>query len=225
MKIKTITKLIFDLIVSLILLLPTLVLFLVIGLMIKVDSNGPILFKQQRYGRNNRPFLMYKFRTMSADAEKQQTDLMEKNEASGFLFKITLDPRQTRVGRVLRNLGIDEIPQLFNVLKGEMSLVGPRPLPVCDVDFDKLREQPDLYQKWEIRKQVRPGITGLWQLNPGDHSFNNMLELDEQYVNDFSLISDFKLIVRTVQLALSGVFPRLFSNPRDRLLKIKKHNA
>ncbi|MFA6391827.1 MAG: sugar transferase [Patescibacteria group bacterium] len=212
---RNLLKYIFDLVVALMLLIPAVLFSIVIGMIIKFDSKGPVFYRQKRYGRNNKPFMMYKFRTMIVGADKQQTALQSKNEASGFLFKMATDPRQTNVGRSLRGTGLDEIPQIFNVLKGEMSLVGPRPLPTSDVDFSKLQVQPDLYQKWEIRMKARPGITGLWQVNPGDHSFANMLELDEKYVENFSLVTDFEIIVRTAQMALSGIFPKLIRNPKN----------
>ncbi|MBU0613038.1 sugar transferase [Patescibacteria group bacterium] len=204
-------KYIFDLFIALILLVPVVFFSMVIGIVIKLESHGPVFFKQKRFGKHNKPFVMYKFRTMVKDAEKQRGSLEQKNEAEGFLFKLTEDPRETKFGRKLRNIGLDEVPQIFNVLKGEMSFVGPRPLPVNDVNFEKLRANPNQYRQWEIRELAKPGITGLWQVNPGEHSFEEMLDMDEKYVTEYSLISDLNIFLKTVMMALRGVFPGLFA--------------
>ncbi|MFA6271798.1 MAG: sugar transferase [Patescibacteria group bacterium] len=217
---RKLIKRILDLIIALLLFVPAIIFSFVVGTLIKLDSPGPVYYKQKRYGRNNRPFVMYKFRTMFVDADKQQAMLQAKNEATGFLFKMTIDPRQTNIGRSLRNTGVDEIPQIFNVLKGEMSLVGPRPLPINDVDFNELEKQPNLNSQWAIRTKVRPGITGLWQINPGSHSFSDMLGLDEKYVNNFSLRTDFEIISKTAQMALSSIFPNFIRNPKNGSKKI-----
>jgi lipopolysaccharide/colanic/teichoic acid biosynthesis glycosyltransferase len=215
-------KSIFDLVIALVLLVPAVLFSIVIGVIIKLESHGPVFFKQKRFGKNNKPFVMYKFRTMVKDAEEQRESLEQKNEAKGFLFKLTADPRETKFGRKLRNIGLDEVPQVFNVLKGEMSFVGPRPLPINDVDFEKLKKSPDQYRQWEIRKRMRPGITGLWQVNPGDHSFGEMLSLDEKYVTDYSIISDLIIFLKTAMMAVRGILPRLFSKKDNKFIAEKK---
>jgi len=173
-------------------------LFVVTGLLIKVTSSGPIFFVQERVGINKRRFRLYKFRTMIAGAEQKLAEVEHLNEVSGPVFKVKDDPRITRVGKFLRRTSIDELPQLFNVLKGEMSLVGPRPLPVRDVDgFGK---------DWQRRRfSVRPGITCLWQVNGrSDLAFDNWMDLDMQYIDEWSLWLDLKILVQTVPAVLRG---------------------
>lgn len=173
-------------------------LLIAIAVMIKLTSKGPILFQQERIGRNKRRFFIYKFRTMVADAEHMQSALEELNEASGPVFKIRNDPRITPLGRILRRTSLDELPQLFNVLRGDMSLVGPRPLPVRDYEgFD---------QDWQRRRfSVRPGITCLWQINGRSNiSFNHWMELDLQYLDEWSIWLDMKILVRTLPAVLRG---------------------
>jgi exopolysaccharide biosynthesis polyprenyl glycosylphosphotransferase len=167
-------------------------LFLATALLIKATSPGPVLFSQLRLGRNKRGFRLYKFRTMVRDAEKRQVELESMNDASGPVFKIRNDPRITSVGRVLRKTSIDELPQLFNVLKGDMSLVGPRPLPVRDYKgFD---------QDWHRRRfSVFPGITCLWQVSGRSNlSFDKWMELDMEYIDRWTLLLDFKILAKTV---------------------------
>ncbi len=173
-------------------------LFLLVGLLIKLTSPGPVFFIQERVGFNKRRFRLYKFRTMSADAELRQHEVEQLNEVSGPVFKIKDDPRLTVVGGVLRKTSIDELPQLFNVLKGDMSLVGPRPLPVRDYNgFD---------QDWERRRfSVRPGITCLWQINGRSTvSFEKWMELDMEYIDHWSLGLDFKILAKTIPAVLKG---------------------
>ncbi len=155
-------------------------LLLIVAMLIKFDSPGPALFVQERVGLNKRKFRMYKFRTMVANAEKKQLDLEKLNEADGPVFKIKEDPRITRLGKYLRKASIDEFPQLLNILKGDMSLVGPRPLPIRDYQgFD---------QDWLHRRfSVRPGITCLWQVNGrSSTTFGRWMELDMQYIDNWS---------------------------------------
>ena len=174
-------------------------LFLATALLIKATSPGPTLFSQLRLGRNKRRFRLYKFRTMVRDAEKRQVELESLNDASGPVFKIRNDPRVTSVGRVLRKTSIDELPQLFNVLKGDMSLVGPRPLPVRDYEgFD---------QDWHRRRfSVSPGITCLWQVNGRSNvSFDKWMEMDMEYIDRWSLLLDFKILAKTVPAVFRGV--------------------
>lgn len=165
-------------------------LLLLIAVLIKVTSRGPVLFVDRRVGVGQRPFHFYKFRTMARDARESQRALEERNEADGVLFKLRDDPRITGVGRVLRRLSLDELPQLFNVLKGDMSLVGPRPLPLRDYE---------LMEEWHRRRHVMlPGITGLWQVSGrSDLSFDDMVKLDLQYMETWSLKSDLHIMWRT----------------------------
>ena len=173
-------------------------LFVVAALAIKVTSPGPVLFIQERVGRNKRRFRLYKFRTMIPDAEQKMAALEHLNEVSGPVFKITDDPRITPLGKFLRRTSIDELPQLWNVLKGDMSLVGPRPLPVRDYNgFD---------QDWQRRRfSVRPGITCLWQVNGRNAvPFEKWMELDMQYIDQWSLWLDFKILLQTIPAVLRG---------------------
>ncbi|HOT96700.1 MAG TPA: sugar transferase [bacterium] len=174
---------------GLILLAP---LFLVVSLLIVCSSPGPVFFKQQRVGLNRRRFRIYKFRTMVEGAEALQSQLEHLNEADGAAFKIARDPRITPVGRWLRRTSIDEIPQLINVLRGEMSLVGPRPLPVRDVN--------NIYEQWPSRRfTMRPGLTCLWQIS-GRHRlrFNEWMRLDLKYIDEWSIWLDLKIMLRTI---------------------------
>ncbi|PIS42297.1 MAG: hypothetical protein COT24_04520 [Candidatus Kerfeldbacteria bacterium CG08_land_8_20_14_0_20_40_16] len=205
LSIQFIIKRLIDLIIALLLLVPAVLFSIVVGILIKMDSKGPALFMQRRLGKNNRIFTMYKFRTMHNDASEKRKELESKNEANGFLFKMGLDPRETSFGRKLRSTGLDELPQIINVLKGEMSLIGPRPLPVEDVDLDKLKQNPNLYHEWQIRKSVKPGITGLWQVSQSNHSFSEMLKLDEYYVEKYSIWKDIKIIAMTLRLMMRGL--------------------
>lgn len=180
---------------ALILLAP---LFLITAILIRWDTSGPIFFVQERVGLNKRRFRMYKFRTMIAGGERMQTQLELRNEADGPVFKIKCDPRVTRVGRYLRKFSIDELPQLINVLRGDMSLVGPRPLPVRDYQgFDQDRQRR--------RFSVRPGLTCLWQINGRSGiSFDRWMELDMQYIDHWSLWLDLKILVKTIPAVLRG---------------------
>jgi exopolysaccharide biosynthesis polyprenyl glycosylphosphotransferase len=171
---------------------------LLAALLIKITSAGPILFAQKRVGHNKRKFMMYKFRTMVVDAEKQMDRLQHLNEVSGPVFKIKHDPRVTPIGRLLRKTSIDELPQLFNVLKGDMSLVGPRPLPVRD--YEGFSE--DCHRR---RFSVRPGITCLWQVNGRSSiAFDKWMELDMQYIDKWSLWLDLKILAKTIPALLKG---------------------
>jgi len=182
-----------------VLMLPFLApLFLVVAALIKLTSEGPVFFTQDRLGLNKRRFRICKFRTMVADAERQQAALERLNEQQGPVFKIQADPRITPIGRLLRKTSIDELPQLFNVLKGEMSLVGPRPLPVRDYEgFD---------QDWQRRRfSVRPGITCLWQISGRSSiGFDKWMELDVRYIDEWSLWLDFRILAGTVAAVLKG---------------------
>jgi len=172
-------------------------IMLLLMMAIKLDSDGPVFYKAQRIGRKGRTFSCYKFRTMCADAEGLKESLKHKNERDGVLFKITNDPRITKVGRLLRKYSLDELPQLYNVLRGDMSLVGPRPPIASEVeqyDISHLR-----------RLDVLPGMTGLWQVEARqDPSFDSYISLDTAYVENWSLWLDMKILARTVGVVFSG---------------------
>jgi exopolysaccharide biosynthesis polyprenyl glycosylphosphotransferase len=172
-------------------------LFVVVSLFIKATSKGPIFFKQERVGYNGRLFNCLKFRTMLENAEELKNDLLKFNEMDGPVFKIKNDPRVTRVGRILRKTSIDELPQLINVFKGEMSLVGPRPpVPSEVVQYDL---------KDRRRLSMRPGITCLWQVNGRNAvPFEKWMELDRQYIDQWSLWLDFKILAKTVPSVMRG---------------------
>ena len=166
-----------------------------IAIAIKVGDDGPVLFRQVRVGRDGARFEMFKFRTMVVDAEQRQAELQALNERDGPLFKIAADPRITTVGRFLRRTNLDELPQLFNVLAGSMSLVGPRPaLPTEVATFSS---------EWRSRERVKPGITGPWQLQAGnDPSFESYRRLDEEYITNWTVGGDVRIIVATGRQAL-----------------------
>lgn len=168
-----------------------------IAVLIKLTSRGPVLFWQYRLGENGIPFRFYKFRTMRVDAEKLRSALQERNEATGPVFKIRHDPRITWLGRWLRKTSLDETPQLFHVLFGQMSLVGPRP---------PLPEEVAHYQPWErTRLAVRPGLTCLWQISGrSDIPFERWVALDLEYIRRRSLLLDLQILVRTLPAVLSG---------------------
>ncbi len=170
-------------------------LFLVVALLIKLDSPGPVLFRQKRAGADGQVFICYMFRSMYQGSEEHQAELEADNEAEGAIFKMRDDPRVTPVGRFLRRWSIDELPQLVNVLKGEMSLVGPRPLPLRD--FQKMDEQH------KRRLAAIPGMTGYWQISGRESlSFEEMVRLDLYYIENWSLSFDLKIIFRTVGAVL-----------------------
>ncbi|MEM7166541.1 MAG: sugar transferase [Planctomycetota bacterium] len=181
-------------ITALILLAP---LMLLIALAIRLTSRGPALFLQERAGRGNRPFRMVKFRTMIAGAEEIQSKLRERNERSGPAFKMKRDPRVTTVGRVLRRFSLDELPQFYNVLRGDMSLVGPRPLPF---------EESEICTGWLRRRlELTPGVTGLWQVSGrSEADFDEWVRLDLRYARGQSLLLDLKLLALTVPAVLVG---------------------
>jgi exopolysaccharide biosynthesis polyprenyl glycosylphosphotransferase len=191
-------KRLFDIAVSAILLVLLLPIFLAVGLAIRLEDPGPILFKQQRVGRWGKLFTMWKFRSMYTDAEERKKELMASNEmAGGVIFKMKDDPRVTRVGRVIRKTSIDELPQLWNVLKGDMSLVGPRPPVPQEVDEYSLSDRR--------RLEVIPGITCIWQVSGrSDIPFDQQVELDVQYIQSQSFWTDIKILLKTVPALLFG---------------------
>jgi lipopolysaccharide/colanic/teichoic acid biosynthesis glycosyltransferase len=172
---------------------------IVIAIAIKLSGGpGPVIFSQQRFGLNKRRFSMYKFRTMVIGAEALQAGLETRNEASGPVFKIRDDPRVTPLGRFLRRMSLDELPQLFNVVRGDMSLVGPRPLPVRDVH--------KFSESWLMRRfSVPPGVTGLWQISGrSDLEFDRWVMLDLEYIDGWSLGLDLQILAKTVPAVLWG---------------------
>ena len=193
-----VVKRIVDCIVCVLLLVSLSPILLIVAVLVKCTSSGSVFFRQTRIGLNKRQFRIFKFRTMIANAEQLQDQLLSQNEMSGPVFKINRDPRVTPLGRILRRTSIDELPQLLNVLKGDMSLVGPRAMSLRDYQlFD---------QDWHRRRfSVKPGITCLWQVN-GRNSipFERWMELDIQYIDKWSLWLDFKILARTVPAVLRG---------------------
>jgi exopolysaccharide biosynthesis polyprenyl glycosylphosphotransferase len=187
-----------DVVASAGLLLSISPLMVMIALAIKSTSSGPVFFTQERVGLNKRRFRLYKFRTMVIDAEQRLASLESMNEVTGPVFKIKRDPRVTRVGRFLRKSSLDELPQLFNVLKGEMSLVGPRPLAV--------RDYRGITEDWQRRRlSVLPGITCLWQvLGRNSIPFDRWMELDLEYIDNWSLLLDLKICIKTIPAVVSG---------------------
>ncbi|MDN3954724.1 sugar transferase [Sporolactobacillus laevolacticus] len=181
--------------IGLVLLSP---LFLIIALLIKLeDPKGKAIFKQVRVGKNGREFNIYKFRSMVSNAEELLDNLLDCNETTGAMFKMKDDPRITRIGHFIRKTSIDELPQLVNVLVGDMSLVGPRPpLPREVVEYTEYDKQ---------RLLVTPGCTGLWQVSGrSDVGFDEMVELDLQYIKNRSILNDFKIIIKTVSVVFNS---------------------
>jgi exopolysaccharide biosynthesis polyprenyl glycosylphosphotransferase len=172
-------------------------LLLALAIAIKFDSRGPVFYSSERIGKKGHVFRCTKFRTMVLDAEKKRADIMHMNERDGVLFKVSNDPRLTRLGGFLRKYSLDELPQFFNVLRGEMSVVGPRPPIASEVKEYKLSHLR--------RLDVTPGITGLWQVQGRqDPSFDSYISLDVTYVENWSLWLDFKIILRTIAVVFAG---------------------
>ncbi len=191
-------KRLFDLLAATVLLLLSAPLFVLVALAIKLDERGPVFFVQERMGYNKRRFQLFKFRTMVVDAEARMHEIEHLNEKEGPIFKITNDPRITRLGYFLRKTSIDELPQLLNVLLGDMSLVGPRPL--------SMRDALGLNAAWQKRRfSVKPGITCLWQVSGRSNlSFKEWMLLDLEYIDRWSLGLDFRILLRTIPAVLTG---------------------
>jgi lipopolysaccharide/colanic/teichoic acid biosynthesis glycosyltransferase len=169
--------------------------------MVRVSSGRPVLFQQERGGFHGRAFRMYKFRTMVTDAEPRRDEVLPLNEMGGPVFKATDDPRLTRVGRWLRRLSVDELPQLVNVVKGEMSLVGPRPLPLYEVRQIKGAQRR--------RLAMRPGMTGLWQTSGRNMvDFDEWMRMDLEYVDRWSLALDVRILLATIPVVVRGTGAR-----------------
>ncbi len=195
---RLILKRLMDILGSLIGCFFTLLIAVIFGPAIKLESKGPVFYSQIRVGKNGRFFKMYKFRSMYVDADVRKKELLEKNEADGFMFKITDDPRITKVGRILRKTSLDECPQFFNVLKGDMSLVGTRP-PTLD-EFEKYRS----YHK--RRLSITPGLTGLWQISGRSKvtDFEEVVRMDVEYIDNWSLGLDLKILMKTIGVVIRG---------------------
>lgn len=187
----------FDFVLAVFLFLLTSPIMILTAILIKLESPGPIIYKQERVGMWGKHFLCYKFRSMHIDADLRKAELMDMNEADQVVFKIKNDPRVTSVGRVIRKLSVDELPQFLNVIKGEMSLVGPRPPVPYEVDqykFDTFR-----------RLDAIPGITGLQQVSGrSELEFQRWVELDLQYIQEQSLLKDIEILIRTIPSVISG---------------------
>jgi exopolysaccharide biosynthesis polyprenyl glycosylphosphotransferase len=178
-------------------------LLIAVAAAIRMTSPGPVLFRQERCGLHGRPFTMLKFRSMVTDAEQRQHELEALNEMGGPVFKLSKDPRVTRIGMFLRKYSLDELPQLFNVLRGEMSLVGPRPLPVYEVEkFDDPAHRR--------RLSVKPGLTCSWQVSGRNEvrDFREWVRMDLEYIDNWSLWLDLKILVRTIPVVLAGTGAR-----------------
>ncbi len=196
---QSVAKQVLDFMVALIMTLLLTPFFALVALLIKITSPGPVLFKQQRSGLNGQPFTIYKFRTMGTNAEQVKHELAAMNEMTGPVFKVTNDPRITPIGKWLRKYSIDEFPQLLNVLRGEMSLVGPRPLPV-----DEVKRFNDLAHR--RRLSVKPGLTCLWQISGRNEvkDFRDWVRLDLEYIDNWSFWLDLKILLRTIPVVLIG---------------------
>jgi exopolysaccharide biosynthesis polyprenyl glycosylphosphotransferase len=186
-----------DFLGSLILIVLLSPIFFVLSLLIRMDSPGPALYRQPRYGLNGRKFTCYKFRSMHAWSDEKRKELIQFNLTNGPAFKMKNDPRVTRVGKFLRKTSLDELPQLFDVLKGDMSFVGPRPL---------LLEEVEKLEGWQRRRlSMKPGITGLWQVSGRNQiDFNQWMKLDLEYIDNWSLWLDVKILLKTIPVVLSG---------------------
>jgi len=195
---RLLLKRLFDLLVASLVLILCCPVFLLIGLLIKATSEGPILFRQVRVGLNGRQFVLYKFRSMVQNAEEMKRHLKHLNEMDGPVFKIKNDPRVTPIGWFLRRSSLDEFPQFYNVLRGDMSIVGPRPHSMEDVEK---------YQLWHRRRlSIKPGVTGFWQINGRNKvvDFKDLMGMDLHYIDNWSLELDFKIFIKTIFVVLSG---------------------
>lgn len=190
-------KRLFDFIISFLTLLIVWPLFVIIGILIKLDSSGPVFFVSKRFGKSGKIFQMLKFRSMIQGAEKKLDELRAKNEIDGPIFKIRKDPRVTKVGSFLRKYSLDELPQLINVMVGDMSLVGPRPLPIDQIEKEDLKQLK--------RLEVRPGITGLWQIRGrSDLAFGRLVKWDIWYINNWSFWLDITILFQTIPVVVKG---------------------
>jgi lipopolysaccharide/colanic/teichoic acid biosynthesis glycosyltransferase len=194
----SVTKRVLDILVSFFGLITTLPLILVFAFLIKLTSRGPVFFLQKRTGLKGKSFTPIKFRTMKPGAEKEESKLKHRNQADGPVFKIANDPRFTKLGKFLARSGLDEIPQLINVLKGDMSMVGPRPLRPFEIN--------KLAKEYKSRLAIKPGITSSWVIN-GSHNmkFKKWMELDKEYIKNATSMTDITILYKTARLMLSIV--------------------
>jgi exopolysaccharide biosynthesis polyprenyl glycosylphosphotransferase len=196
-QIQLLIKRLFDIFLSIIMLIMISPLFLLIGIIIWLDDKGPVFFTQERVGLNKRLFKLIKFRTMVVNAEQLKKSIEINNEVSGPVFKIKNDPRLTRVGKFLRRTSLDELPQFLNVLKGEMSLVGPRPPIMSEVVQYELANRR--------RLSMKPGITCIWQISGRSNiPFDKWMELDLEYIDNWSILTDFKILLKTIPAVIRG---------------------
>ena len=202
--IQKVVKRIFDVVGSLLMILVLSPIFLVTAAAIYLESSRPVLFKQKRASRKGgKSFYFYKFRSMVKKADEMKAGLFQLNESSGALFKVKNDPRMTKVGKIIRRFSIDELPQLFNVLKGDMTLVGPRPLPISD--FEKANETKEFWEAMKEREKLKPGVTGLWQISGRSNlGFKEMLLLDFYYIENHSILFDLEILFATIPVVLFG---------------------
>jgi exopolysaccharide biosynthesis polyprenyl glycosylphosphotransferase len=200
---QSVAKQVIDVVGAALLLVGLSPFLLAFGLLVRLTSHGPVFFRQERSGLNGRPFTLYKFRTMVNNAEQLKHELAAMNEMEGPVFKVAQDPRITPFGKFLRKFSVDELPQLYNVLRGEMSLVGPRPLPVDEVK----RFNDPAHRR---RLSVKPGLTCLWQLSGRNNvkDFRDWVRLDLEYIDNWSLWLDFKILCRTLPVVLAGTGAR-----------------
>jgi exopolysaccharide biosynthesis polyprenyl glycosylphosphotransferase len=196
---RVVVKRAVDVLLALVLLVLAAPLMLAIAVVVKLTSHGGVIFSQERYGFRKRRFRMFKFRTMVSDAEESQAALEDMNEMDGPIFKIANDPRLTPVGGFLRRTSLDELPQLWNVLRGDMSIVGPRPLPIRDVSRFE--------EAWLMRRfSVQPGLTGLWQVSGRSNvAFSEWVKFDLQYIDTWSLMLDIRILLRTIPVVFRGL--------------------
>jgi exopolysaccharide biosynthesis polyprenyl glycosylphosphotransferase len=203
-KTKRVVKRAFDIVAAILALVFISPIFVITSLAIYIESGMPILFKQRRAAvKGGKTFNFYKFRSMVKNADAMKESLFEMNESDGALFKIKNDSRMTKVGKIIRKFSIDELPQLVNVIKGEMSIVGPRPLPA--EDLKKVEETKDFWKSIKDREKVKPGITGLWQISGRSNiGFREMIWLDLYYIENQSLLFDLEILFETVPVVLFG---------------------
>ncbi len=191
-------KRILDIVVSVFMILLLLPILFLVGILIKIESKGPVIYRQTRVGKDGRHFIFYKFRSMFIDADTRKEEILSLNDSSdGVIFKMKQDPRITRVGKFIRKYSIDELPQLFNVLEGSMSLVGPRPPLPREVAQYTLDERKRLH--------IKPGITCIWQISGrSDIPFKKQVQLDEQYIKNHKFFGDIIILLKTIPAILTG---------------------